>query len=71
MKVSIKKHIVRREIKWVVDMNHNGKRSRKGFNTHVEAKQFEALSWMGDKEIKEPAGDKTILSVAFHEYILD
>lgn len=69
MKINIKKHIVRGEVKWVVDVTHNGKRRRKRFNTQVEAKQFDVLSWLGEKSKKEPMGDKTILSVACDRYL--
>jgi len=70
MKVSIKKHKVREDIKWVIEVNHHGKRKRKFFNTQVEAKQFDVLGWLAGESKKEPAGDKTILSVAFDQYIL-
>ena len=71
MKISIARRKVRDKDMWALTVSHEGKRERKFFNTQVEAKQFDVLSWLGDKQKKEPAGDKTVLSVAFHEYITD
>jgi len=71
MKISIARRKVRDRDMWALTVSHEGKRKRKFFNTQVEAKQFDVLSWLGDKEKKEPAGNRTILSVAFDLYMND
>jgi hypothetical protein len=62
---------VRGKDRWVINIRKSGKRYRKFFDSYAEAKMFDEHEWIAGKSRKEPAGDKTILSVAFHEYILD
>ena len=46
VKVVIKKRKVRESIKWVVDVEHDGKRKRKFFDSAMEAKAFDVVAWM-------------------------
>lgn len=69
MKISIKKHIIRGEVKWVVDVKDQGKRRRKRFNTKLEAEKFDKLAWLNGIASKEPVGDETILRIARDEYL--
>ena len=71
MKISIARRKVRDRDMWALTVSHEGKRRRKFFNTQVEAKRFDVLGWLAGVSKKEPAGDKTILSVAFDQYLLD
>ena len=74
MKVSIKKHKVREDIKWVVEVNYQGKRRRKFFKSMAEAKIFQnenLLDWLNDVSKKEPTGDMTILSCARDQYLIE
>jgi integrase len=71
MKITLKQRKVRGEIKWVLDVIHEGKRRRKFFNSKTEADRFDVLSWMGEVRKKEPVGDETILIVAKELYYND
>jgi integrase len=71
MKVSISKRKVRDNIKWALTIHHNGKRRRKFFNSAMEAKAFDVVTWLGDVSKKEPIGDMTILSCARDKYLLE
>ena len=51
-------------------VHKDGKRRRKYFNSHAEAKGFDVLEWIGEEAKKKPAGSDTILSVAFEQYML-
>jgi len=69
VKVVIKKRKVRESIKWVVDVEHDGKRKRKFFDSAMEAKAFDVVAWMGKVKEKEPVGDETLLGVARSLYL--
>lgn len=71
MKISINKHKVRGEVKWVVNMVHEGKRKRKFFNSAMEAKSFNALEWFSEIKKKEPVGEETLLYIAKDLYYED
>ena len=60
---------VRGKTRWVINIRKDGKRYRKFFDTFVDAKKFDEYEWAHEKAKKEPAGDKTILSVARDEYL--
>jgi hypothetical protein len=53
----------------VVDVEHNGKRRRKFFNTAVEAKSFDVVTWMGEVKKKVPMGGESLLGVARSFYL--
>jgi len=61
---------VRGKDRWVINIRKSSKRYRKFFDSYAEAKMFDEHEWIAGKSKKEPAGDKTILSVAFDQYIL-
>jgi integrase len=71
MKVSISKRKVRDNIKWALTVYYDGKRRRKFFNSAMEAKAFDVVSWLSEVAEKEPVGDQTLLNVASNEYLTE
>jgi len=71
MKVSISKRKVRDNIKWALTVHHDGKRRRKFFNSAMEAKAFDVVTWLGEVAEKEPVGEQTLLHVASNEYLAE
>ena len=71
MKITKKQRRVRGEIKWVLDVLHEGKRRRKFFNSKIEMDRFDVLLWMSEVRVSEPVGDQTILTIARNEYLIE
>ena len=70
MKINIAKNKLRGKTKWALTVHHDGKRRRKFFDSAMEAKAFDVVTWLGKVE-KEPVGDQTLLHVASNEYLAE